>query len=165
MFTYRVHSPFESSIHGGFLIRNGCMVMPAGRPRKIKTVAEFQRRCDAYFEKFGGENTLCPTITDLALSLGYANLEDFRLQGQRDEKFSDVVKNAISRVSAFVEAKLLNGGQPAASIFWLCNHGWRNPQQHEHTGSGGESLIPKEIAIRLVHSTSKSDPQESDGDQ
>ncbi|WP_440220915.1 terminase small subunit [Dietzia sp. MNB45] len=85
------------------------------------------------------------TITGLARALGTSRetLLDYE-SGKHDEKagdfdgadqrFSDAVKEAKSRVQEDAESRLMSGMPATGFIFWLKNNaGWRDRQEVDHT--------------------------------
>lgn len=101
--------------------------MPAGRPRKIKTVEELHKKIDDYFAE-AKANDLIPTMTGLALAAGFNDRRKFLEQAERNCEFSTAIKDAVAAIVAQVESELMNrktgnltGGDP---IFWLKNHNW-----------------------------------------
>ena len=73
-----------------------------GRPRKFKSVEELEQRIQDYFDnlptrttKVGGVmmQVPCPTITGLALHLGFNDRSSFYNYGD-DEQFSYLIKKA-----------------------------------------------------------------------
>ena len=114
--------------------------MPAGRPPKYKTPEEMQVAIDAYFDDcpdktqciVGGEvgviEVPCPTITGLALYLGFCDrcsMYDY----QNNPEFSHTIKEARSRMELEYEKDLRYGKNTSGSIFALKNFGWTDRQQ------------------------------------
>jgi hypothetical protein len=130
--------------------------MPAGRPPKYKSPEEMQRIIDLYFiackvHQTGDDKIMegmseddlivindiddtIPTITGLALALDLTR--DNLLNYQGKPEFQDTVKRAKEKVHAFVEQRLLSGGQAAGPIFNLKNNfGWKDKTEQEITGN------------------------------
>lgn len=113
---------------------------PPGRPRKYETPEQMQEVIDAYFEK-----TSKPTLTGLALALGFTSRQAFLTYQEYGPEFSDTVKTARLRIEEHYE-KLLQDPQtrPAGPIFALKNLGWRDEQKIEH---GGQVAMPRIIFL------------------
>ena len=114
--------------------------MPAGRPAKYKTAAEMQKAIDAYFDSCV-EDQKHPTITGLAMGIGFVNRQSLLDYANKGEEFSDTVKKAKAKVEDHLEQSLY-GGQVAGVIFNLKNNfGWKDKQEHEHTGKDGGPIV------------------------
>ena len=102
-----------------------------GRPRKIKSVRQFEERAEAYFVECEakGEPAL---LTGLILALGLCSREGLDEYGRRPE-FTDSVKKAKLRIEMEYE-KALQGHSPTGAIFALKNFGWRDKQDLELSG-------------------------------
>jgi hypothetical protein len=108
--------------------------MPAGRPKKFKTVAELDKAIDHYFKVKKDH----PTITGLALELGFTSrLALIRIEGYGEE-FSNSIKRAKLQVENFYEEQLTKNNSSGA-IFALKNFDWRDRQDIDHT-TGGEKI-------------------------
>ena len=127
--------------------------MGAGRPPIFKDPEEMQQIIDAYFDKCKPElekdaegrvlttakgvpiiKLNPPTITGLALALGFNSRGTIYEYENKNDEFSDTVKNARLRCENWVEVALLSGTvAPAAGIFPLKNYGWKDTQSHEIT--------------------------------
>lgn len=105
-----------------------------GRPRIIKSPAEFTRLADAYFERCEAEGEPV-LLLGLVLALGLSSKQ--RLYEYRDRpEFTDVVRRALSRVEMEYE-KTLRTGSATGPIFALKNFGWQDRSSFEHSGPGG----------------------------
>ena len=102
-----------------------------GRPRKIKSVRQFEERAEAYFGECEakGEPAL---LTGLILALGLCSREGLDEYGRRPE-FTDSVKKAKLRIEMEYE-KALHGRSPTGPIFALKNFGWTDKQDVELSG-------------------------------
>ena len=97
-----------------------------GRPRKIKSVRQFEERAEAYFLEC--EVMEKPALlTGLILALGLCSREGL------DEYGTDSVKRAKLRIEMEYE-KALQGHSPTGAIFALKNFGWRDKQDLELSG-------------------------------
>ena len=115
--------------------------MAAGRPRKIKSVRQFDRLAQAYFDECERNNEPV-LLTGLILALGLSSRESLDEYGRRKE-FSDSVKRAKLRVEMEYE-KTLKGAYPTGAIFALKNFGWTDKQDVELSG-------PHDGPIMLEH--------------
>jgi hypothetical protein len=137
----------------------------AGQPRKISTAEEMQELCDQYFEWIKGEKEIRkikvptfgrkgyeeveevvwirepepPTITGLALYLGFTGRQGLQSYIDAGGAFFVVVKRAKARVSGSYE-KNLHGGKSIGSMFALKNiDGWKDST--EIVNEAGENAI------------------------
>jgi hypothetical protein len=109
----------------------------AGRPPKYETAEELQNAIDLYWELLDKDK---PTITGLALALGFESRQSF-YDYEKDGEFSYTIKKARLKVEAVYESNL-HGGAAAGSIFALKNFGWTDKQEIEHSGP---------ISIKVVY--------------
>lgn len=119
--------------------------MPAGAPRKWKSVKAMQEAIDAYFkdcegtpfiddngfvvrDKYGVPiiiNAKPPTITGLALALGFTGRQAL-IDYQARPEFADTVTRAKARCEEYAEARLYDrDGANGAKFSLSCNFGWR----------------------------------------
>ena len=110
--------------------------MPAGRPPKYETPEQMQEAIDAYFDKTSEEEL---TVTGLALALGFTTRQAL-LNYEDKEEFVDAVKSAKLRIEQAYEKSLRKNGR-AGDIFGLKNFGWRDKQEHEHSGKDGKPIM------------------------
>ncbi len=116
-----------------------------GRPVAFETVEELQELIDGYFDYCdellrrdddGKVVSSKPyTMTGLARAIGV----DRRtlLNYSHKEDFFPLIKAAKSRVEEYAEERLFGNTQVAGSIFTLKNnHGWKDKQEIDHSGSG-----------------------------
>lgn len=125
----------------------------AGRPMIISDEEELEEKIEEYFEtKVGmfpakddkGEIILkvsgglpqvvfenkAPTITGLALFLGFSSRQSIYDYIKRDDKFSYTIKRAVARIEEYAENIILGGGiagtnATSGAIFWAKCHGWK----------------------------------------
>lgn len=116
--------------------------MTAGKPAKFKTVEELQNAIDKYFN----ENKESPTITGLALELGFASRQSF-YDYEKNKKYSYTVKRARLKIENFYESHLI-GQYTSGPIFALKNFGWSDKQDVDIT-TGGDKL-PTTININGI---------------
>jgi hypothetical protein len=109
-----------------------------GRPPFYKTATELEEKINEYFDWLVDKETGLsdiPTITGLALYLGFNDTDSLFDQQKRSQEFSGVVKRAKKIVEAYHE-KRLSGTTPTGSIFWLKNFGWKDQVNIDHTNAG-----------------------------
>lgn len=108
-----------------------------GRPAFFDSKEKLQSKIDEYFNNcpdkrtvVAGEITIdipCPTITGLALFLGFCDrhsLYDYENRGE----FSHTIKTARTKIESAYE-KLLHGNSCTGAIFALKNFGWVDKQE------------------------------------
>ena len=121
-----------------------------GRPRKFTDVEMFQKKIDDYFARCDRKKEPY-TVTGLALALGFTERKQL-IDYEGRAEFADPVKKAKFRVQEFLE-KRLHEPYPTGAIFALKNNfGWRDVQEIEHSGPGGEPLEMGnlELAARIL---------------
>jgi len=120
----------------------------AGRPPKYKTAEELQNAIDLYWELLDKSK---PTITGLALALGFESRQSF-YRYEQDGEFSYTIKKARLRIEEVYEQNL-HGNAAAGSIFALKNFGWSDRQELDHTTKGeslnANSLSDDELISRI----------------
>ena len=137
---------------------------PGGRPMKIKTVEEMQRRIDDYFERAKGRllydkdghpvadkdgyavftGGYPPTVTGLALHLGLSSRMAL-LHYQGREQFSYTITRAKSRIERYAEERLYDKGATYGAQFTLMNNfGW-------NVRSRNDDLSDLEVNITVLH--------------
>lgn len=134
--------------------------MPAGAPRKWKSVSAMQKAIDAYFDKCKGEpliidgelqrdkygipiiiNAKPPTVTGLAMALGFTNRQAL-LNYQEREEFVDTVTRAKSRCEEYAESRLYDkDGANGAKFSLGCNFGWREVNETKLTTEAVKVVI------------------------
>lgn len=110
--------------------------MAGGRPRLIKTPADFDALADAYFAECKA-NERPVLVTGLALALGLSSRQALDVYADRPE-FCDCVRRAKLRVEAAYEERL-HGTTPTGAIFALKNMQWSDRQ--ELAVSGGLEIV------------------------
>jgi len=142
--------------------------MEQGRPRKYNTPEEMEQAIEQYFNdcqptvlKDEEGNVLTdkkgtpiwqlnpPTITGLALALGFISRQSIYDYENRDEAgFSYIIKRARLRCENYVETTLLRGEiAPAGPIFILKNYGWSD--QIDVNQSGEIKIVIDEVDRNL----------------
>lgn len=121
-----------------------------GRPPKYKSKKEIQNKIDKYFEdcegtvlkdddgnpvlnKYGGVvvvGSKPPTITGLALALGFASRQALLNYEGRDE-FNDTITRAKARVEQYAEERLFDREGANGAQFSLRNNfrGWNGEKE------------------------------------
>lgn len=103
----------------------------AGQPQKYETPEAMQAQIDAYFSDCF-ENKEKPTITGLALYLGFASRQSLiDYEGYSSEFF-----DAIKKAKLFVEngyEQALHAGGGAGIIFALKNFNWKDKTEVDQT--------------------------------
>ena len=110
-----------------------------GQPPKYKDVASFQAKIDEYFASIIGEDgeyKKPPTVSGMAIFLGFADRRSMYHYRDKDEFYSPV-KRAIGMVEAFHEEKIGYGRGAAGNIFALKNFGWTDRQEVTNVGDLG----------------------------
>jgi len=111
------------------------------RPKKYQSVKDLEKKIDSYFK-----DNDHPTITGLALHLGFTSrMALIRIEGYEKE-FSDAIKKAKLRVEQFYENHLLNSNC-AGAIFALKNFDWKDKKESEISGE-----VPINVKISYVES-------------
>lgn len=124
-----------------------------GRPPKYKSVDEIKEKIEDYFKSCEGEILLddngnlvfnkygypCwkkppkpPTVTGLALSLGFASRQAL-LNYQAKKEFNDTITRAKSRVEEYTEMRLFDREGQRGAEFSLKNNfkGWNSERERE----------------------------------
>lgn len=107
--------------------------MPAGRPLKY-TADELQAKVNEYFETESQ-----PTIAGLAVFLGIERKTLYNYKEQ--DELLHIVKDAISRVEAKYEGRLIYANNPTGVIFALKNMGWKDKTEQDVRVEGGVQLV------------------------
>lgn len=126
--------------------------MGAGRPPIHTDPAEVERLVDDYFVWIGGEGHYekheegpdrwiwdrrpePPTVTGLALHLGFSHKQSLYDYAERPE-FFDPIKRGLSRVEKHHEIQIAHGDKCTGNIFALKNMGWadKTETKNEHIG-------------------------------
>lgn len=121
--------------------------MPAGRPPLFETDDQLQEKIQEYFEVgvkmktvvLGPANNryteqiAVPTITGLALYLGFESRQSF-YDYEKNPEFSYTIKKARLLIENEYE-EMLAIGNVAGAIFALKNFGWKDKHEVEQSGS------------------------------
>lgn len=117
-----------------------------GRPPMFDNPEDMQVLIDNYFkdcpdlmEMVSNEGIItkvpCPTITGLALYLGFCDRRSF-YEYEIKPKFTHTIKSARTRMEIIYEM-MLRKGNCTGAIFALKNFGWTDKQTIEHEGLEG----------------------------
>lgn len=98
------------------------------RPRTYNSVDELEAVANAYMEENKGK----PTITGLALALGFESRQSF-YDYEKDSEFSYTIKRLRLSVESEYEKRLFENACTGA-IFALKNFGWTDKTEVEHSG-------------------------------
>lgn len=115
--------------------------MPAGRPLKFATPQDMQSAVDAYFASRDENNR--PTVTGLALALGFCDRSSLIDYEERDQ-FFHTIKAAKARVQEFIENRLYDPNATGCIFNLKNNFGWRDKSEQELTGADGG---PVELSV------------------
>lgn len=114
----------------------------AGHPPLFSTAEELEALCETYFEQCKSDMEP-PTITGLALHLGFESRQSIYDNEKRNDQFSYTIKRNRLKVENSYEKHLLSSSATGA-IFALKNFGWSDKQEIDHT-TKGESINPTPI--------------------
>ena len=107
--------------------------MPAGRPLKY-TATELQTKVNEYFATESK-----PTIAGLAVFLGVERKTLYNYKEQ--DELLHIIKEAIAKVEAKYEGRLIYENNPTGVIFALKNMGWKDKTESEVRVDGGVQLV------------------------
>lgn len=126
-----------------------------GRPPKFDSAEKLQKKIEEYFEFCpdtrkvkSGEILLdvpAPTVTGLALFLGFESRQSFYDYEENDE-FSYTIKRARTFIEKEYEM-MLHGGQCTGAIFALKNLGWSDRTDLRHSGDAKNPLVSMNMEI------------------
>jgi hypothetical protein len=116
----------------------------AGRPRIYESAEELEEAIYNYFypkiefiqER---EKILKPSVTGLALSLGFASKQSL-YDYEKDERFSYPIKRALSMIEQYHEERL-SENSVTGSIFALKNMGWKDKTETDMKIDGGVQIV------------------------
>ncbi len=107
--------------------------MGFGRPKIYEDPEELAKQVENYFNE---EEAKKPTITGLALYLGFADKTTLYEYRDRPD-FSYSIKKAITKIEQYHE-QALSDNNVAGRIFALKNMGWRDKTEHGFTDNDGK---------------------------
>lgn len=136
--------------------------MSMGKPPMYKTVDEIEEKIEKYFEdckgypltdskgkqvfnKFGSPvfvDVHPPTITGLALALGFASRQAL-LNYQAKPEFNDTITRAKARVEQYAEERLFDRDGSNGAQFSLRNNfkGWDADKKKDDSGDGKITIV------------------------
>ena len=118
-----------------------------GKPPVFDSPEAIETKINEYFESLldekGEEYKNRPTITGLALFLGFASRQSLHDYLQKDD-YSYIIKRAQQIVAMSYEEMLLTRVSTGA-IFALKNMGWKDEQKVVQTNLNSKELTEKEI--------------------
>jgi len=118
-----------------------------GRPPVFETPEEMQEKIIAYFEQYQNQTENRPTITGLALYLGFASRQSlYDYKGK--EGFSYIVKRSLMIIENEYEKRLTQGNVTGV-IFALKNMNWKDKQEIEQTQTEYKVTVTKEEALQI----------------
>lgn len=103
-----------------------------GRPLKYKNSEDLQIAIDNYFTQEDIQERPF-TITGLALYLGFESRQSI-YDYEKSGEFSYSIKRARLKIENYAEIKLFST-TPTGAIFALKNHGWKDKQEIETSGT------------------------------
>lgn len=140
------------------------MAKAGGRPPKFKSTEELQEKIEQYFRDCDGTPYIMPdgsplkdktgevilvgrhppTVTGLALALGFKSRQSLLDYGGRD-RFSDTVTCAKLRIEAYAEERLYDkDGQRGAEFNLKYNFRWAQEEKRDDAGKEqGVVLLPE----------------------
>ena len=137
----------------------------SGRPPYYRSKEEIQQKIDEYFRECEGTPLMDgdkpaldkwgrpviigskpPTITGLALALGFASRQAL-LNYQGREEFNDTITRAKTRVEQYAEERLFDKDGTSGAQFSLRNNfkGWNNEQEQNQDALSKLDEVLKEI--------------------
>ena len=134
-----------------------------GRPPLFKDASELEKRIEDYFQKCqpeilkdqNGDMIISksglpavklnpPTITGLALYLGFCSRQSIYDYENRNDEFSYIIKRARLMCENFIEENAYSGNiPPAPAIFALKNYGWKDTQDWNLGGGMNLNIVIK----------------------
>lgn len=114
--------------------------MAFGRPATYDTPELMIQAIELYLKTCEAQNKK-PTITRLALALGFESRQSF-YDYEKKPEFSYIIKKARLEVEAGYEDGLREAN-PTGSIFALKNMGWKDKFETGFTDSEGNDIIPQ----------------------
>lgn len=129
-----------------------------GRKSLYSTVEELEAKIEDYFKncpdkkmvvtKCGVVELPCPTITGLALHLGFCNRQSMYDYENKTPEFSDTIKKARSKMEVIYEQLLQDGNSGA--IFALKNFGWKDKQEIDVNQKRDYSKLSVEELLKIA---------------
>lgn len=114
-----------------------------GPKHKIATLDELIPLLENYFTPMPKR----PTLTGLALSIGYSDKKSLFDMAERDNELSTPIKRAIAIIEACHEGNLFSP-KCTGSIFWLKNRDWTDRMD---LTTGGKPMTPQTVSFLEVN--------------
>lgn len=127
--------------------------MPGGRPPRFSNCLDLDAAIQLYFEECE-ENRERPTITKLALALGYSDRQSL-YDNEKNSAFSCIIKRARLIVESKYEDLLCSGSNPTGAIFALKNMGWSDKQEIAHSGHIAATKEQRDASVAAALGTGK----------
>ena len=108
--------------------------------KKIKNRKKLQKMIDTYFELLGGRP---PTVAGLALACGLKSKRSL-YNYRKDEKFSDIIDEAILRIEEYTEECLFNKETARGAEFSL-KYNFRWGENAVDTGNEQNVIILADV--------------------
>ena len=116
-----------------------------GRPKKYQTPEKLIRKVNEYFNLCDKDNEPY-TMNGLGLYIG---LDRHQLMTYKHSKeFYPIIKEAIQRITHYLEVRAITQGNSAGPIFLLKNLGYSDERQHRIAGHNGKELKWKIEVVR-----------------
>ena len=145
---------------------------PTGRPRKYKSAEEMQESIDTYFKECEGTPLLDkdknpvlnksgfpirvdrkpPTVTGLALALGFNSRQALLNYQARSKSFNDTLTRAKSRCEEYAESRLYDKDGSNGAQFSLRNNfkGWSDkPEEAQQHSEVEDDPLTKSLKEEL----------------
>lgn len=108
---------------------------PNGRPRRYPSHEAFAAKVEEYFASEEGKEF--PTLSGLCLFMGFCDKQSFSNYETYGEEFSLTVNKTRLRIETHRHKMLIDRGSFTPGIIFDLknNHGWKDQQQLEHSGS------------------------------
>jgi hypothetical protein len=134
--------------------------------KRVKRLKSFKRKSilldaiDNYFNSLklaeaNGDKTCTPTLTGLAIHLGFTSKEDFEYY-EIMGRYAWIAKQARFKIMAYYEGRLLMPA-PTGAIFALKSLGW-----HERPKAAEQPETQTSIEVKLIESGPKPAASEKD---
>jgi hypothetical protein len=123
-----------------------------GRPRKWKSPKLMQDRIDEYFGNIAQNEDLRPSMTGLALALGFLERDSLWNYAGYSEEFFGIIKTARLRIEHHYEQALQTTSRVAGPIFALKQLGWKDTKEVDANVTG--NLTVSDLVLRFTDESS-----------
>ena len=125
------------------------MAHPGGRPPIISSLDQLTSRIDTWKRKHTDVNgnyiyddpNKAPTMSGLALELGYCDRHSLYDVEQRDPEFYAPIKGALAFIAQYHERACSTRTTPVGNIFLLKNLGYSDKQEVELSGRVDQGIV------------------------